>query len=196
MRLLIFDTETTGLPKTRDFPTKENVETFPEIVQISWLTYDTTTQKLQEFDYILKVKDIPIESTEIHGITASLSRVSGFPFEKIIDIFQVCIDASDLLIAHNLEFDWKIIIAECIRRNIMVTCTIPTYCTMKSSTKLCNLPRMKWPTLKELHFFLFKEDPHNLHNAMIDVLVCFRSYMKIMYNEDICLTHKSLRKRF
>ena len=200
MRLTIFDTETTGLPKKGYVLSPETLDGWPEIVQLSWIVYDTVTKKINEFDFILKVKEIPIETTLIHGITTSRSHMSGYPFEMILQIFQICVDTSDLIIAHNFSFDWDVIQAECLRRNISFTCATPSYCTKLATTKLCNLQKigggLKWPKLEELHYFLFKEKASNLHNAMIDVLVCFRCYMMIMHKEDICVTHKKLRNKF
>jgi hypothetical protein len=37
---------------------------------------------------------------------------------------------------------------------------------------------MKFPTLCELYMHLFHKTPENLHNSMMDVLVCLRCYLK------------------
>lgn len=75
-----------------------------------------------------------------------------------------------------------------------------SYCTMKKNTDLCKLPQFtkknvmmksyKWPTLRELHFHLFGTNPNNLHDAMNDVMICFRCYYFITFNVDI-LTHNT-----
>jgi len=193
-RILVFDTETTGLPTTRERPTLDNLSCFPKIVQWSWITYDMNTRKYVEYDYVIKVADIPPESTNIHGITTSRSKQVGFNIQLIIDLFKVCMEQADILIAHNFEFDWNVIQAECLRYSIPFVYEGNKHCTMKSTTTMCNLPKMKWPTLKELYFILFQETPKELHNAIIDVLACFRCYMKLKYNEDIFMTHKHLNK--
>ena len=36
----------------------------------------------------------------------------------------------------------------------------------------------KWPTLLEFHQHLFDSIPENLHNSIVDVLVCLRCYLK------------------
>ena len=81
---------------------------------------------------------------------------------------------------------------EC-EQNLTFTMDKPTYCTMKTTTKICALPRCKWPTLKELHFHLFQETPSNLHNSMIDVWACLRCYLKIMTQKDLLEEIKKLR---
>ena len=51
----------------------------------------------------------------------------------------------------------------------------------------------KAPKLIELHKELFKTEPSNLHNSLIDVLACFRCFYKMVHNEDIVneTTHKT-----
>jgi DNA polymerase III epsilon subunit-like protein len=82
---------------------------------------------------------------------------------------------------------------------------INTLCTMKSTVDVCcvlfpakpnyhnttvsttattNI-RYKWPTLLELYFHLFQENPENLHDAFMDCLVCLRSYLKLWQNYHI-----------
>jgi DNA polymerase III epsilon subunit-like protein len=80
---------------------------------------------------------------------------------------------------------------------------IDRFCTMRYGTNICNImiarnPRTaqvvqtvettvevkaptqykKWPTLLEFHKHLFKTIPENLHNSIVDVLVCLRCYLK------------------
>lgn len=79
---------------------------------------------------------------------------------------------------------------------------IDRFCTMRYGTNICNImiarnPRVvpvvsttteepvkaptqykKWPTLLEFHKHLFKTIPENLHNSIVDVLVCLRCYLK------------------
>lgn len=45
---------------------------------------------------------------------------------------------------------------------------------------------IKWPRLAELYGALFNRDtPPNMHNSMIDVIVCLRCYAKMRHNIDI-----------
>jgi hypothetical protein len=71
--------------------------------------------------------------------------------------------------------------------------TLQLKCTMRKSIDLCNIQRInsrgntykKFPTLSELYEKLFDVIPENLHNSMIDVLVCLRCYLKMDHNIDI-----------
>ncbi len=67
-----------------------------------------------------------------------------------------------------------------------------TFCTMMYGINICNImkerPRKnpdlpptyfkKFPTLLEFHRHLFGTEPANLHNSMVDVLVCLRCFLK------------------
>jgi len=191
MRLLVFDTETTNKPPSITL-LPETVDFWPSIVQWSFVLFDTDTYKYTEYDYVIQC-NVPIENDHIHGITTSMNKQLGYSFSFIFPIFEECMKQADLLIGHNIEFDLNMIKAECFRNNLTFTCTKPTYCTMKNTTRLCALPKFKWPTLKELHFHLFQETPSNLHNSMIDVWACLRSYLKIMTQKDLLDDIKKLK---
>jgi len=191
MHLLVFDTETTNKPPTIKL-LPETVEYWPYIVQWSFLLFNTDTYKYQEYDYVIQCC-VPIENDHIHGITTSMNQKIGYSFSSIFPIFEECMKQADLIIGHNIEFDLKMLQAECYRNGLTFTCEKPTYCTMKTTTRICALPKSKWPTLKELHFHLFQETPTNLHNSMIDVWACLRCYLKIMSNRDLLVEIKKLR---
>ena len=44
---------------------------------------------------------------------------------------------------------------------------------------------IKYPKLIELHKHYFNEEVNGLHNALTDVLVCFRCYYKMEHDIDI-----------
>ena len=68
-----------------------------------------------------------------------------------------------MIVAHNIEFDFKILVNECIREKMF--CDWDTmwkfcFCTMKSTKDLCNIPRShgggnKYHDLKNyIHIFI------------------------------------------
>jgi DNA polymerase III epsilon subunit-like protein len=191
MKIIVFDTETTNKPPPVPV-LSETIDFWPHIVQLSFILFDTETFHYKEYDYVIQCA-VPIENDHIHGITTSMNKARGYTFTDILPIFELCMNQCELIIGHNIEFDMNMIRAECLRNDIPFEFTKPFYCTMKSTTRICKLPRMKWPTLKELHFHLFQEDAKNLHNSMIDVIVCLRCYLKLMQDIDICEKIKRLR---
>lgn len=200
MKFLVFDTETTGLPK-RNNASPEETYLFPYIVQLSWLVYNTGNNKLESVkDKIIKLPEniqIPKKATEIHGITQEQMLTHGEPITHVLNTFMHDISSCTYIIAHNLKFDKTMIEVECIRNKINKSLSDYRkleYCTMRNGKELCNISRMnhitqkmdlKLPKLIELHEWLFKETPENLHNSLIDVLVCFRCFFAMIYNVDI-----------
>ena len=80
MKVLIFDTETTGLIKGYN-ESLYDTDKYPYVVQLSWILFDTETHILVNVsDNILKLPDgvdISEESVNIHGITNQISREKG-----------------------------------------------------------------------------------------------------------------------
>jgi len=173
MKITIFDTETTGLPK-RD----GKLEDQPHIIQFASLTFefDPLTRRFIEterYNQLIKPPlPIPEESSRITGITdekvassPTFAEVSG----KIIGIFS----QSDLAVAHNLDFDREIIGYELERLGSGKDFLPPTiYDTMEGTRNLCKLPgkngNYKAPRLMELHQFLLNESFTEAHNAEKD----------------------------
>ena len=205
MKILIFDTETTGLPANmRAFPTKETLDKWPHIVQFGYIYYDTDLKEVLSIqDHIISLPPgviIPEEASKIHGITTQMTKIKGIPFEYVVEMFMKCFAEADLVVAHNVEFDKKVLIADLFRinkyemfLNDLIVCT-KFYCTMQESTEFCNILRfrqnrkssfVKFPTLKELCNKLFNYEPRNLHNALNDVVICMQCFYKLKFNIDL-----------
>ena len=210
MKVLIFDVETTGLPERN--ATLKNLEKYPYIVQFSWMIYDASRNKISNInDHIIKIPNdiiIPIEASNVHGITNEIMRAEGKNINLILDIFTKDMLDSNVIVAHNLKFDKTIIQAEYLRNkriNWLGRHRKMEYCTMKRSLNICNIYKKniytgektkKYPKLMELHYYWFKTVPNNLHNSLIDIFVCFRCYHQMEYNYDIMDKHKELNKYY
>lgn len=195
MKILIFDTETTGLPIKYN-ASIYNTSNWPFIIQLSYCIFDTKQNKIiLNSNNIVKVDNIPEDSIKIHGITQEICNSKGRAISDVLNQFNTDARNADLLVAHNISFDKKIIIVECIREDIMsIFCNKPLeYCTMKNAINLCKIERkfkdgtsyFKYPTLTELHNYLFGQDPSGQHDAQNDILICLRCYYKMIYNKDI-----------
>ena len=90
--VIAVDTETTGLPISRNYRNPHWYKKHPYIVQISWILFDTDSMKIiNTTDYIVKVPDhigISESSTAVHGITKERSMNEGVPIQKIIFEFE------------------------------------------------------------------------------------------------------------
>jgi len=209
MRVLVFDTETTGLPKSKNI-SSETLHLWPHIVQFSYVIYDTEVNDIVETsDSIVKIDEdvfIPEEVIKIHGITNEISKNNGINIIFVLHNFFEHLKTVDLLVGHNISFDINMVKVELNRLIVengtsiihrwnldLLTNFENIYCTMKESIELCNItlvnrfgkPYLKFPKLLELHTKLFETTPHNLHNSFNDILVTLRCFMKLKYNIDL-----------
>jgi DNA polymerase III epsilon subunit-like protein len=186
MSIVVFDVETTGLPKKRNCPFTD-FENWPYIVQLSWLVYNNDKGEIESInDYIIKIPEhetIPHDSIKIHGITNEIMREQGEDLVTVLMEFKRDISNSKVLVAHNLDFDTSMISVELLRnnlRNAMYFYRGTKYCTMHQTKHLFK----RWPKLINLHKKFFKTTPKNLHNSLIDVYVCFRCFCYHYYGYD------------
>ncbi|MCK5633314.1 3'-5' exonuclease [bacterium] len=183
---IFFDTETTGKPERYNAPL-EDLDNWPRMVQLAWLIFDKDEKKISEKEFIIKPGGfiIPEESTKIHKITTEKAIKEGFALSRVLQEFSDDLKTAEVLIAHNIGFDEKIVGAEFIRKKIANNLFIlPKVCTMTSSTDLCKLPSpygngYKWPKLPELHNHLFKSDFAHAHNALYDVKACAKCFFEL-----------------
>jgi DNA polymerase III epsilon subunit-like protein len=212
---LVFDVETTGLlPKQkRGQESGPTISEYPHILQLSFVLYDLEKRTIQQrYDSYVKVPDSVVIDpyiTTLTGIDRAMCNRRGKPITTVLNDFFAAYKLCEGLVAHNLEFDTKMVLVE-VERNQgaliergLAECllmfqpmnekvrNIDRYCTMRKSINLCNIlvandrgeTRRKFPKLVELHKHLFGGDaPENLHNAMVDVEACLRCYLKMRHN--------------
>ena len=118
MRILVFDTETTGLPKSKII-NPEALQLWPHIVQFSYIIYDTVLNDIVESsDSIIKMPEnvtIPEESIKFHGITDEISLLKGVEIDAILNEFFYHLRNVDELIGHNVSFDINMVKVELLR---------------------------------------------------------------------------------
>ncbi|MFA7169633.1 MAG: 3'-5' exonuclease [Candidatus Paceibacterota bacterium] len=189
---LFFDTETTGLPRNWNAPVTE-LENWPRLVQLAWLLYDRDGNRLDGCEHIIKPEgfSVPEESARVHGITTEKAMMDGENLQKVLEEFSEKMGKSEILVAHNMSFDEKIIGAEFLRNNIKNDLfDKERICTMLSSIEFCQIPSQngkgyKWPRLSELHIKLFGEDFADAHDALVDTDACARCFFELCKREII-----------
>tara|TARA_Y100000816_G_scaffold108760_1_gene75895 strand:- start:1302 stop:1964 length:663 start_codon:yes stop_codon:yes gene_type:complete len=209
MKILVFDTETTGLPE-KNASIYDHTK-WPYIVQLSYILYDLSKNHMVIKDNYIKLSPsiiIDPSSLEIHGINHDFLDTNGVHIITALKEFNEYLDSCDLVIAHNISFDKRLIFVECLRNKVKQNFTKfvgkdkickPEYCTMKNTTLFCNIIKLnksnksyvKSPSLMELYTTLFPYSPipKELHNSLIDILCTLRCYLK--YAHDIDITHSS-----
>jgi DNA polymerase III subunit epsilon len=110
----------------------------------------------------------------------------GFELQNVLDHFHKLIRISQVLVAHNMSFDEKIVGSEFLRNGFQNSIPpMPKICTMQSTTNYCKINGnygYKWPKLSELHYKLFGFEFEEAHNAMVDINAtakCFWELKKI-----------------
>ena len=127
MKVLVFDTETTGLPTERN-PSITDTDSWPFILQISYILFDTDENKILECkDDIIKL-DSSVEITQgsiaIHGITPKICERKGIPIKEALDKFNELLIKADRVVGHNVSFDKRMIMVESIRNKMKQYFTI------------------------------------------------------------------------
>lgn len=181
---LFFDTETTGLPKNWKAPLSD-LDNWPRLVQLAYLLFDSSGNQIGEGDYIIKPDGfvIPFESSRIHGITTERAQQEGEELATVLRDFYSLIDNAEYLVAHNMNFDEKIMGAEFLRNNMHNGIADKRkICTMQSSINFCAISGQwgnKWPKLSELHQKLFRTGFDEAHNAAADIQATARCFWEL-----------------
>ena len=128
MKILVFDTETNGLPSRALRASRQSISRseyhlgMPLAVQISWILYDVERKFIDAiYDYVIKVPrtvELNEESISIHGITRSIMNRHGVDIKEVLEEFSECSRQCDKLVAHNIKFDFEVIMGECLRNGI------------------------------------------------------------------------------
>ena len=85
---LVFDTETTGLPKNFNAPISD-LDNWPRCIQIAWQLHDEMGNLIEHKDYLIKPDDfdIPYDSERIHGISTELATQKGVDIKQALNEF-------------------------------------------------------------------------------------------------------------
>ncbi len=185
---LIFDTETTGLPRNWNAPITD-IDNWPRCVQIAWQQHDEWGNLIVAKDYLVKPDgyDIPFDAEKIHGISTDLAIEKGVELSFVLEEFNKVLSESKFIVGQNLKFDTNIMGCEFHRLAIespMAEMPVLDTCT-EITANLCQIPggrggRFKLPTLTELHKHLFGSDFGQAHNATADVEATTRCFLELI----------------
>lgn len=163
---LIFDTETTGLilhPAARD-------ELQPRIIEWGGLLVDKAGNELEELDILIRPEGATVspEITKITGITPEQLHHRPI-FKEVMHQLGALFTKADVLIAHNLPFDRRMMELELNRVHPMAVETWPwprvMLCTVQEHAE-------EWgrrPKLTELYAHYMGRPLGQTHRALDDV---------------------------
>lgn len=154
-------------------------------------------------------------SGQVHSISEDDTQKYGISPQQAAQLFHTFAQQADVLVAHNLPFDARVLDALCEREipnkdGLSLSLSSPRHrmCTMHLSTPVLKLPRMsgsqnspkgekdangfKSPSLKEAYsFFHPNKELENAHDALADAEAClsiFRGLVEMgaVSLEDCC----------
>lgn len=175
---LIFDTETTGLPKNYQAPL-DDFSNWPRLVQLAWNMYDAEGNLWESYNYIIRPNGFTIspEVAKIHRITQERAEAEGVDIKEALEHFIKDAASAEFLVGHNIGFDENIVGSELLRAGLINP--IPEakkICTMKQGVQAARIDNgrggYKWPNLSELYSALFGRSFADAHDALIDVEAC------------------------
>ena len=237
VKILVFDTETTGLPpfqvkksdylegtdmkpiyaakkaeekelEENPFSWKKYKESWPSIVQLSYVMFDSETNEttvVDDYIEMLPKFTTPEYLTDptTHPITRAAIQ-SGLKAERVnigesINKFMTFFKDANIVTGHNVTFDINMLLAECTRNDYTVIfdelfaakSTNKIYCTACKATNIVNIyypyanrgkdpPTVfKTPRLNQAYFRMFGYAPNE--TALHNALVDVVACLRVFY---------------
>ena len=208
--IFVFDTETTGLPERGPsgwgsywfYNLNEKYDN-SRIISIAWSSIhnynkEAMNNKLPKIEHFLRYPEgfNEITNSHIHGITYEDTLKDGVTFTNLLIDKGLCVDLlkADYIIAHNINFDYYILMNELYRLGtehakacMLHLSNLKTknrcICTGEISTNICKMDfpsnpnnykgyktkKYKMPKLSELYVYYYGKEFENQHSADGDV---------------------------
>jgi len=196
--ILVFDTETTGLPQYK-LPSDDPSQ--PHLVEIAAHLFHENGTLISGFSAVVKPNGwvIPDEIIAIHGITNEYAQEHGIDEEEAVATFLTLHDQANVRVAHNVGFDDRIMRIAIKRyfgdEKAEQYKALPSECTAALSKPIIKLPpteammktnfknSFKNPNLKEAFKHFTGEEMQESHRAEADVIACAKVYFAIKAGE-------------
>ena len=181
---LIIDCETTGLPRNWKAPVTD-LDNWPRVIQLAWALYGTSGEPIESVVRLVRPNGfvIPLDAQRVHHITTEQALAEGKGLPEVLLEFSNAAAKSEIVVAHNIKFDERVISAEYLRLNLELPFAHKKrICTMEQSSDFCKIPGQygfKWPTLSQLHWKLFNSEYQEAHDAGADVAACARCFFEL-----------------
>lgn len=181
-KIVIFDTETSGLDADIN-----------DILSLSWQVTDSDFNVIKSvtryFEWPEDKDRVEQEAICVNGLTQErLAELGTVERKEAIEEFMFDVKQANLLVAHNLLFDYNFVFTTACRYNISVSHLEGSklFCTMRGLTEYCRLKRpgfdgYKWPRLSEAAEKLrVKKDDIEWHRSDYDTEIVRRIMVQIL----------------
>lgn len=193
MVVLVFDTETNGLPLEREkgkLPPPSDHPDQPHLTELALGLFEPDGTEIGIWSRLVQLPSgvtIPPDIQEKTGITVERTMAEGVPLLEAVDKFIQAIEGRcTIVVAHNPFFDVKIMRIAMLRAGKdrefcdQIKKLKPTFDTCRAATPIVNLPptvkmlaagfkRPKPPKLEECHQHFFGSPLEGAHQAARDV---------------------------
>ena len=183
-KILFYDTETTGLP---NWQVPSGDESQPHLVQLAAVVCNAETQEIiKTLNFIIKPNgwEIPVETSDIHGITTEMALADGVPEDEAFEQF-IAMRGDIPRVAHNRTFDQRMlrIAAKRYAQSDDVTDKWAEKddheCTMMMAKPIMKKAGFTSAKLVDAYKFFTGKDLLNAHTAMGDTIGCMEIYFAI-----------------
>lgn len=194
MLILVYDCETTGLVRGTDY-TDPNM---PFLASIAAILYDEEARRIVASINSMIQPDgwiMPEDAGLVNGLTNEALQQLGVPAPILLPACIALMFKANLRVAHNVDFDSKVIAAalwrHIIKENSEETAhatvkkwlALPSYCTMQESKNIVNAldkrGRIKYPKLTEAYRFFFDRELDRAHSANADAVATLEIYLAL-----------------
>lgn len=172
MKVLIFDTETSGLISNRSLRLNQQ----PSVIDFYGAVVDLATGEIGgEFETLLRPPSaISEDITRITGLRNEDLETAS-PFSAHAETIKRLVEGSEAIIAHNLSFDREMLDIEFERLGQTLQWPAINICTVEATVHLTGL-RL---TLSALHYLLFGTSFSGAHRARHDVAALIRCAIEL-----------------
>lgn len=187
---LFLDTETTGLPTGckgyENYPNPLDYKSYDtsRMVQIGCIITDDDSNIISTYSSIVKPNgyEIPEFVVKIHGIDTNKAENEGKDINVIFEELFPLISECKEFIAHNVLFDYNILLSEVFRaednKMLEILMLMKKTCTKKLGREKFRL--YKDPKLTELYKLCFpNKEWIQKHEALDDCMKCYECYRSI-----------------
>lgn len=193
MRYFIFDTETTGVPRTHPYGPLADYrdpiyDSLGRMLEIAYMICDENGNIEKQKEYLIhKPLSFNIVNGDWHsensGITNELLYDKGTSIDDVLENLYRRIRKCDVIMSYNIDFDINILLSECHRADrqdlIELIQNRKKQCIMRLFA--INGKNQKLGNLYQNTFGVF---PENTHRAMEDVRLCKELYFYRVLGEN------------
>jgi len=168
-KVVVFDTETTDMAGY--------------IVSYALVEYDMIEKRItnETYELINPQAKIEAEAMAVHKITQE--EVKDKPtFDEIKDNFISILQNADLIVGHNIFYDFGVLKRELERSKYHTNyLDLPIFDTMYYSVDVVELAKKKMPRLEEAVAYFFGHQNATYHNALEDVKMTLKVFEKLVF---------------